>query len=141
MTACRRLAKQQCVDEATCLEIDQLHEDIDAFICGAIDNKADEAWVLEVLTDYDYDLQSLWNFKRDAAYHTLFKKYLFKKQWYNRTFQCNTTGEIFTIPFEVQEIDFCSFGNAYVDVGRLNAYSRFSNCKEITNDVETKTTD
>lgn len=50
----------------------------------------------------------------------------FKAKWASRRFRCKTTGEEFVIPDDVQECDFYSFGECYIDVGRLNAYCRFS---------------
>jgi len=60
----------------------------------------------------------------------------FKQKWLNRRFKCNTTGEVFEIPDSVYETAFYAWGEAYIDVGRLNMYSRFSNCTEITEDKE-----
>lgn len=130
MTANRILAELRGINEATCLEIDQMHEQIDACMHAALDDGDVDEWSEWVLNEYDYKLQALWGFQQDERFHTLYKKYLFKKQWYNRTFQCNETGETFTIPFEVQETDCYYWGKAMLDVGRLNAYSRFSNCTE-----------
>ena len=132
MTACRRLAQRQGVDEATCLLIDRLHEEVEACMHAAILDG--DVWAAEVLSNYDYKLQELWNFPRDSKYHTLVKKYLFKKQWYGKIFKCTKTGEKFTIPYEVYETACYFFGDAMVDVGRYNCYSRFSNCVEVTSE-------
>lgn len=48
----------------------------------------------------------------------------FRKQWVGRKFKCLETGEEFTIPDDVRECDFFKVGNGFIDVGRLDAYSR-----------------
>lgn len=48
----------------------------------------------------------------------------FKNQWANRTFRCKDTGVEFTIPECVEEGAFFIIGKGWLDVGRLNAYSR-----------------
>lgn len=61
----------------------------------------------------------------------------FRKQWVGRKYKCLDTGEEFTIPSTVRQRDFFSFGNCFVDVGRLNAYARYGgNIKEITKEKE-----
>jgi len=131
MTANRYLAAQRGIDEATCLVIDQMHEDIDAFIRDAIDNNADEQHVRQYLTTHDFCLQHFWKFPQDEKFHTLYKKYLFKKHWYGKKYKCTKTGETFTIPFEVSECGLYHVGEGYVDVGRLGFYCRFSNVVEV----------
>lgn len=83
------------------------------------------------IEEKEYLLQTLWGFPEDSDYHTWKHRYKFKSQWAGRTFRCNTTGEEFIIPNSVEERDFYSFGEAFVDVGRLDSYSRFSNCREV----------
>lgn len=85
----------------------------------------------KAIEQIEYLLQDLWGFPQDCGYHTWKHRYKFKSQWAGRTFRCNTTGEEFTIPNSVGERDFYSFGKAFVDVGRLDSYSRFSNCTEV----------
>ena len=131
MTASRTIAAQRGIPEATCLEIDKLHEDIDEYIEWAIKEKVSECLVEVYLKDLEFLLQELWEFPEDDRFHTYFKKYLFKKQWYSRSFKCNTTGQVFTVPMSVKECDFYQWAEAYLDVGRLNLYSRMSNCTEI----------
>jgi len=48
-----------------------------------------------------------------------------RELWEGRVFRCKDTGEIFVIPKGIRETDFFSFGNCFVDVGRVNCYSRF----------------
>lgn len=60
----------------------------------------------------------------------------FQNIWAGRVFQCTLTGEKFTIPDDVYQTAFYQIGRGFVDVGRLNCYSRFSNVVEIVNDSE-----
>lgn len=131
MTASRTLAQLRGVDEATFLEIDKIHESTDNYIKEAIDNNYWEDVVKVALQDTDFLLQELWGFEEDKSKHTLFKKYLFKKQWYGKKYKCVKTGEEFTIPFDVKECDFYQVGEGFVDVGRLDSYSRFSGVTEV----------
>jgi len=132
MTANRTLAKMQGISEDTCKEIDELHVIIDDAIKDLIDTNHNLEQAKLYLTEYDNELQSLWGWPQDESKHTLYKKYLFKKQWYGRTFKCNETGETFTIPFDVYEADCYFFGEgAMIDVGRHNAYCRFSGVTEV----------
>lgn len=131
MTASRALAAQRGISEEDCLEIDELHEEIDGYIYLAITEDWEESLVQRVLENYEYRLQCAWKFTPDKKYHTYFKKYQFKKEWCNRSFKCNSTGQIFTVLMDVKECSFYQWGDAYLDTGRLNSYSRFSNCTEI----------
>ena len=55
----------------------------------------------------------------------------FREQWAGREFACLDTGETLTIPSDVRECDFFSFGNCFIDVGRFGFYSRMGgNIKE-----------
>lgn len=72
----------------------------------------------------EYELQALWGFSQDSSYHTWKKRYEFKCQWANRTFRCKDTGVEFTIPECVEEGAFFIIGQGFLDVGRLNDYSR-----------------
>lgn len=130
MSANRDLAEVRGLSEEAILEIDRIHDLIDKFT---------EAWVKEPFTQsrkdeihsMEYLLQQHWGFPKDCGYHRYARQYEFKCEWVGRTFKCTETGEEFTIPYDVKEKDFLSFGKAFVDVGRLNCYSRFSNCVEI----------
>ena len=51
--------------------------------------------------------------------------------WIGRTFRCKDTGETLTIPEDVHEAQFFSFGDCFVDVGR-GYYARFGgNIEEV----------
>jgi hypothetical protein len=45
-------------------------------------------------------------------------------QWAGRKFRCNKTGDEITIPKDVRECQFFSFGECFIDVGRAGCYSR-----------------
>lgn len=49
---------------------------------------------------------------------------LFRKEWVGRKFKCKKTGEELTIPENVRECEFFSFGECFIDVGRYGFYSR-----------------
>jgi len=70
----------------------------------------------------------------DKSYHRYLNEYKFKKQWVGRKFKCVSTGEMFTIPFEVRERDFFKVGDGFVDVGRLDAYCRMAGVVEVSDD-------
>lgn len=52
------------------------------------------------------------------------KQELFRKEWVGRKFKCKKTGEELTIPENVRECEFFSFGECFIDVGRYGFYSR-----------------
>lgn len=132
MTANRALAAQRDISEETCKLIDELHEEVDKLIPLLIESESDEESARDILNLMDGTVQKLWGFEEDPRYFTYFKKYQFNKEWAGRSFKCNTTGQIFTVPTSVAECQFFQWGEAFLDTGRLNAYSRFSNCTEIS---------
>ena len=134
MTASRGLAAQRGINEETCKQIDYVHECIDEFIETALLIGWPDDFVKNCLAIYEEELQLLWEFPVDPRFHTYFDKYKFKKQWYNRSFRCNSTGQEFTVPMDVAECTFYQWGEAFMDVGRLNFYSRMSNCTEVVSE-------
>lgn len=86
--------------------------------------------IYKTIEDEEYRLQSLWGFPQDGSKHTWKNLYKFRVEWSGRTYVCNTTGEEFTVPWDVRERDFYAFGEAYLDVGTLDGYYRISNCTE-----------
>lgn len=48
-----------------------------------------------------------------------------QKYWGGRAFKCGITGETFTIPEDVHECCFYTFGESFVDVGRKGLYCRY----------------
>ena len=111
-------------------EIDRIHERLGDLVSRANLGVFNQS-VYNAIEEYERQLQSLWGFPRNERKHTWKHRYKFKCTWVGRLFQCQSTGEIFEIPETVEERDFYSWGEAYVDVGRFDCYSRFSNCKEI----------
>ena len=124
MTANSQMVEELGVSSANGQEINKLHEKLNTLL---------SAWVLEPFSEgrkeeihqIEYTLQRLWGFSQDRGYHTWAKLYEFRCQWVGKQFMCKKTGIVFTIPDDVKERDFFSFGKCAVDVGRLNAYSRF----------------
>lgn len=72
----------------------------------------------------EFLMQSLWGFPIDRKYHTWANLYEFRCQWAGKKYRCQETGEELTIPDDVKPCDFFSFGQCFVDTGRLNFYSR-----------------
>ena len=91
----------------------------------------EEENLAEVLHGIEFCLQWLWQFPLDKRYHKGVEEYLFKRPWVGRTFRCKVTEEEFTIPDAVKECDFFRIGDGYVDVGRLNFYSRSAGVEEV----------
>ena len=130
------LAKERELSDEDCQKLDEIHQEISSIL----ENKAFfgtfDKDIYNHIEDLEYELQRLWGFEQNCAYHRHKHEYEFRCQWVGRKFRCNTTGMVFEIPKDVKERDFLSFGEAYLDVGRLNLYSRFSNCTEITEEIE-----
>ena len=125
-----QLAKARGLSDEEIKQIEHLQRRLELYLeHGCIHGYYESLYY--AIEEEEYLLQRLWGFPQDSDYHTWKHRYKFKSQWAGRTFRCNTTGEEFTIPNSVEERDFYSFGEAFVDVGRLDCYSRFSNCKEV----------
>lgn len=129
------LAEQRGLIEENILEIDRIHDLI---------SKLTKEWIKEPfsqdraykLTELDFKLQRLWGFSEDINYHRYAREYEFKCQWAGRKFKAVNSGKEFIIPDDVYETALYVIEDAFVDVGRLNCYSRFSNVVEIVNDSE-----
>ena len=132
MTANPTLVKLRGIDEESVKQINLLHEKLDKLISRANLGVFNQS-VYDEIEKMEEQLQVLWKFGVDKSMHTYKHPYKFRSQWIGRRFQCKTTGETFTIPEDVKERDCYWFGEAMVDVGRLDAYSRFSNVIEISN--------
>lgn len=126
----KTLADKQGLTEETRAAIDEIHGQID-FLMGRSSLGVFHQAVYDKIEELEFQLQDLWGFSQDEAYHTHKHRYAFKAQWCGTQWECLTTGEKFVIPETVEERDFYSWGEAYVDVGRYGCYSRFSNCKEV----------
>lgn len=132
----RELAEQRGLFEEEILEIDRIHDLIAKFTRAWIKEPFSEARKEEI-HDMEYILQSLWGFPKDRGYHRYAREYEFKCNWAGRRYRCIKSGEVFEIPYDTYETACYFFGDgAMVDVGRLNAYSRFSNVVKIVNDSE-----
>ena len=125
-----QLAKARGLSDEDIKQIEYLHGSLELCLGRGCLHGYDED-LYKAIEQFEYLLQDLWGFPRDVKEHKWKHRYKFKSQWAGRTFRCNTTGDEFTIPNSVEERDFYSFGEAFVDVGRLDCYARFSNCKEV----------
>ena len=135
MTANRTLARMRGIPDEDVQEIDKIHEQLDKLMSRAGIGVFNTS-VYNAIEQLEEKLQVLWRFGIDPSMHTWKRAYEFKCQWCSRRFQCVETGEEFTIPFEVKERDYFSFGKAAIDVGRLNGYHRMiGNVQEITTQV------
>lgn len=125
----KQLADQRGIPQEDREKIDDLHLELDELLrttSGGFNQT-----VYDKIEELENEAQMLWQFSVDPRFHRYKYEYKFKAQWVGRKFRCLTTGEEFVIPDTVQETSFYSFGKAFVDVGRLDCYSRFSNCEEI----------
>ena len=129
MTINRKLAEDCGLNEHEILEIEELHEALDALISKWIREPYSEDRAEEIHGIED-QLQKLWGFSVDRNYHTWAYLYEFRCQWAGKKYRCQETGEELTIPDNVKPCDFFCFGQCAVDVGRLNSYSRM--CGPIT---------
>jgi hypothetical protein len=124
MVANRWLAELYGIDEDSIQEIDKLHEQLACIISKRVGLGYSES-IYNHIEDMEYKLQSLWCFPQDCGYHKYKHTYKFKCQWIGRVFQCIATGELFTIPDDVEERACYFWGDgAMIDVGRLDMYSR-----------------
>lgn len=123
MTINRELAEERGLDESAIQEIESLHEKLDTLIAAWIKEPYKELRK-EMIHNIEYRLQQLWGFSMDRDYHTYANLYEFRCQWAGKKYRCQETGEEFTIPDDVKERDFFTFGQCAIDVGRLNCYSR-----------------
>lgn len=136
MTACRILGANRGLTEEALCRIDDMHIQNEELIRQFLKNNTPEHIAVEMLTAADYDLQLMWGFPMDRAFHTLPKQYLFRKAWYGRKFRCNDTGEEFEIPIDVYETAYYGVGNGGIDVGRYRAYHRIiGNVVEVAKSV------
>lgn len=125
-----QLAEVRGLSDETIEWIKYLHEKMESYLEDGCLNGYSES-LYTTIEKTEYVLQCLWGFPQDPDKHTWKHLYRFKCQWAGRTFRCAITGEEFTIPNSVEEGDFFSFGKAFVDVGRLDYYCRYSNCTEV----------
>lgn len=126
----KELAISRGLSDDDIARIEDVYERIDGLMKIGIHRQGawEEEELEEHITALDYVLQYLWGFRFVKSCHKYLNVYKFKKQWVGRKFKCTSTGEVFTIPFEVMERDFFKVGDGFVDVGRLDAYCRMSSC-------------
>ena len=124
----KELAKQQGISQEACIAIDEMHKMREQIMArpSMFFESTEEA--VEALHGIAFALQWLWGFPLDKKMHKDVEAFEFNQTWQGRKFKCSTTGEVFTIPEDVEECDFFQFGEAFVDVGRRGFYCRMSNC-------------
>jgi hypothetical protein len=69
MTINRKLAEDRGLDEHEILEIESLHEELDALIAAWVKEPYSEVRAEEIHS-LEYQLQKLWGFPIDRRYHT-----------------------------------------------------------------------
>ena len=128
MAHSKELAKKQGLSEEDCIAIDVLHKMREQIVSrpDMFFNNTEDA--VEALHGISFALQWLWGFPLDKKMHKDVFDFEFKQLWAGKKYKCTKTGEVFTIPDDVKECDFFSFGEAFVDVGRRGSYCRMSNC-------------
>ena len=117
------LAAERGLSENTIERIDFLHALIENLIKQSIGKPFSESVYTEI-EGYEYLLQQAWGFPKDCDYHTWKKVYKLKNQWCGKKFRCKNTGETFTIPYDIKERDTFYFGDCFIDLGRVDCYSR-----------------
>lgn len=126
----KALAAQRNLSEETVSEIEEIHTQLSKLLSRANLGVFNTS-VYNAIEQLEFQAQTLWDFPQDPALHTWKKLYEFRCQWVGKKYKCNKTGVEVSIPEDVRERDFISVGEGYVDVGRLNAYARFSGVTEI----------
>lgn len=135
MTVNIQLASERGVEGNIPL-ISELHKTIRNITETAILNDIDDGVMENVFEELEYLLQCLWEFPQNNSYHKYYREYLFKKLWWGRKFQCQDSGVEVVIPFHVQECDFFSVGNGFVDVGRMDNEGNCLYCRIGGNVIE-----
>lgn len=127
----RELAKKQGISQEACIAIDEMHKMREQIMArpSMFFESTEEA--VEALHGIAFALQWLWGFPLNKKMHKDVEDFEFQQAWAGKKYKCVKTGEVFTIPADVKECDFFSFGDASVDVGRLGAYHRLSGCEEV----------
>jgi hypothetical protein len=129
MAACPALAKQRGLTELDLAKIEAIHEDCETLLR---EYKADGfnflRIKLDMLRNWEYDLQELWGFPLDERYHTRgerLKNIHLQQQWVGRTFECVDSGNRETITKDrVGEGKLFGVGHGFIDFGRAGGYHR-----------------
>ena len=124
----KELAKRQGLSEEACIAIDELHKMREQIMARPSMFFESIEETVEALHGIAFALQWLWGFPLNKKMHKDVFDFEFKQLWAGKKYKCTKTGEVFTIPDDVKECDFFSFGEAFVDVGRRGSYCRMSNC-------------
>ena len=124
----KELAKQQGISQEACIAIDEMHKMREQIMARPSMFFESIEETVEALHGIAFALQWLWGFPLNKKMHKDVFDFEFKQLWAGKKYKCTKTGEVFTIPDDVKECDFFSFGEAFVDVGRRGSYCRMSNC-------------
>lgn len=133
-----KLAERRGIDEDSIDMINKCHKLLEDLIDLAHFKNTDDynENILQSIEALEYELQRLWKFEVSDKYHTWKYLYKFKADWVGRIYQCDVTGEVFTIPKNVVERCFYGIGDGWIDVGVLDGYHRWSGVKEIYDEHE-----
>ncbi len=128
MSANLELAARRGISADAVEQIGYIHDELVLLIDAYHPSYADYEDTLKLVRAADYKLQDLWKFERDSRYHTwvakLSKRH-FELIWVGRTFRCELTGLVATIPEGIQERDMFHISHhASIDLGVCNGYHR-----------------
>lgn len=124
----KELVKKQGLSEEDCIAIDELHKMREQIMARPSMFFESIEETVEALHGIAFALQWLWGFPLNKKMHKDVFDFEFKQLWAGKKYKCTKTGEVFTIPDDVKECDFFSFGEAFVDVRRRGSFCRMSNC-------------
>ena len=66
----KQLAEEKNLSDFTIETIEKIHKELEALLNLGIEDIKDVNKYVQDITNYDYDLQRLWNFPQDRAYHS-----------------------------------------------------------------------
>lgn len=127
MAANMQLVEERGVSDDSVEKINALHDALTNLITEySLECDYDDAFAL--VTRAEFQLQRLWGFSEDSAFHTWVKRLNYKHFqlfWVGRTFQCHETGAVVTIPEDIYERQLIHIsGVSAIDLGVCNGYSR-----------------
>ena len=123
------LAERQGLTEEDIRGIEAIHNLLERMM--EISKHGYSEFLYRFIEDTEYILQDVWGFPQDPSKHTWKYRYKFKTAWVGTKWRCTETGEMFTVPVDVEEKDCYYWGEAMLDVGVLDGYCRMSNCVKV----------
>lgn len=130
MTVNKALAERQGLTEEEIEEIEDIHEGLD-WVLKTYPSTRFYQGLYDHIERVEFRLQDLWGFPQDPTKHTWKYRYKFKTEWVGTKWRCTETGDMFTVPVDVEEKDCYYWGKAMLDVGVLDVYCRMSNCARV----------